>query len=91
MEFSWKDQLFWQYRHDDPGSNLNASGELRTQGADINFLSAGAIQYIKAADAMLYLLYQHADGDLEANLASGLTNVQIDSFQQVIGGVRIAF
>jgi predicted porin len=95
IEHKWnslgKTNFFGEYRHDDPGSNLNASGELRTQGADINFLSAGAIQYIEAADAMLYLLYQHADGDLEANLASGLTNVQIDSFQQVIGGVRIAF
>jgi hypothetical protein len=96
IEHKWnslgKTNFFGEYRHDNPGSNVAASGALRTQHADINFWTAGAIQYIEAADAMLYLLYQHADGDVEANLAdSGLTNVRIDPFQQVIGGVRIAF
>ncbi len=96
IEHKWlslgKTNFFGEYRHDDAGSNLTASGTLRTQGADINFWSAGAIQHIEAAEAMLYLLYQHADGDVDANLtAGGLTNLQIDTFQQVIAGMRIAF
>ena len=96
IEHKWlslgKTNFFGEFRHDDPGSNLTAAGALRTQNADIDFWSAGAIQYLEGADAMLYLLYQHADGDIEANLnAGGLTNVQIDTFQQVIAGMRIAF
>jgi predicted porin len=95
VEYKWnslgKTNFFGEYRHDDPGSNVAASGVLRTQSADINFWSAGAIQYLDAADTMVYLLYQHADGDIEANLTGGLTNVQIDAFQQIIAGVRFAF
>jgi predicted porin len=96
VEHKWnalgKTNFFAQYRHDDPGSNVNAAGVLRTQSADIDFWSLGAIQYLEAADAMVYLLYQHADGDVLANkTVGGLTNVSIDTFQQVIGGVRIAF
>jgi predicted porin len=96
IEHKWlslgKTNFFGEYRHDDAGSNLNSSGTLRTKGADISFLSAGAIQHIDAADAMLYVLYQHADGDVVANLTTGgLTNLQIDTFQQVIAGMRIAF
>jgi hypothetical protein len=96
IEHKWlslgKTNFFGEFRHDDPGSNLTSTGALRTQSADIDFWSAGAIQYLEGADAMLYLLYQHADGDIEANLnVGGLTNVQIDTFQQVIAGMRIAF
>lgn len=95
VEYKWnslgKTNIFGEYRHDDPGSNVAASGVLRTQSADINFWTAGAIQHLESADAMLYLLYQHADGNVEANLTSGLTNVQINQFQQVIAGVRYAF
>ncbi|HVX37918.1 MAG TPA: porin [Hyphomicrobium sp.] len=95
VEYKWnslgKTNIFGEYRHDDPGSNVSASGVLRTQGAEINFWTAGAIQHLDSADAMLYLLYQHADGNVEANLTSGLTNVQINQFQQVIAGVRYAF
>ena len=54
-------------------------------------IARGADQPSPTADAMLYLLYQHADGNVEANLTSGLTNVQINQFQQVIAGVRYAF
>jgi hypothetical protein len=87
-----KTNFFGEYRHDDPGSNVSAtSGALKTQSADVNFWTAGAIQYLEAADAMLYLLYQHADGNVEANLGGTLSNVEIDAFQQVIGGMRIAF
>ena len=95
VEYKWnslgKTNFFGEYRHDDPGSNVSASGVLRTQGADINFWTAGAIQHIDSAEMMLYVLYQHADGNFEANLTSGLTNVQIDRFQQVRAGVRYAF
>jgi hypothetical protein len=96
IEHKWlslgKTNFFGEYRRDDAGSNLTATGALRTQGAGVNFLSAGVIQHVEAAEAMLYLLYQHAGGDVEANLATGgLTNLQIDAFQQVIAGMRIAF
>jgi predicted porin len=95
IEHKWlslgKTNFFGEYRHDDAGSNLSASGVLRTQGADIDFWSAGAIQHLEAADAMLYLLYQHADGNVLANVGGSIDNVQIDSFQQVIAGMRIAF
>jgi opacity protein-like surface antigen len=95
VEYKWnslgKTNFFGEYRHDDPGSNVSASGVLRTQGAGINFWTAGAIQHIDSADMMLYVLYQHADGNFEANLTSGLTNVQIDRFEQVRAGVRYAF
>lgn len=86
-----KTNFFGQYRRDDAGSNLNASGVLRTQSGNVNFWTLGGIQYLEAADAMLYLIYQHADGDVDANFTHGVSNVELATLQQVIGGVRIAF
>jgi hypothetical protein len=41
---------------------------------------------------MLYVIYQQADGDVVANLTnSGLANVEFDTLQQVVAGMRIAF
>ena len=40
---------------------------MRTQGGNVDFWTVGAIQHLEAADAMLYVIYQHADGDVVAN------------------------
>ena len=87
-----KTNFFGQYRHDDAGSDLTAGGALRTQEGNVDFWTLGAIQHLEAADAMLYVIYQHADGDVVANVTnSGLANVEFDTLQQVVAGMRIAF
>jgi len=96
IEHKWlslgKTNFFGQYRHDDAGSDLTAGGALRTQEGNVDFWTVGAIQHLEAADAMLYVIYQHADGDVVANVTnSGLANVEFDTLQQVVAGMRIAF
>ena len=59
-----------------------------TQGANVKFWAVGAAQNIEAAETTLYLLYQHADGDVV--LGSGATP-DLSSFSQVVGGAKINF
>jgi len=92
IEHAWlslgKTNFFVNYRHDAPGSNVT-SGTLRTQSADIDFWSGGMAQYLDSAETMLYLVYQHADGDVL--LGDDVASTKLDTLQQVIGGVKVNF
>jgi len=87
-----KTNVFGEYRHDDAGSNPG-----RTIGSKINFWQAGIVQNIEAADTSLYVVYEHADGDVYGR--TGLTTpagapngkTSLDSFQEVITGAKINF
>jgi hypothetical protein len=78
-----KTNIFGEYRHDDAGTNPG-----KTQSASINFWQAGIIQNVEAADTSLYLVYQHADGDV--TLTNNTSN-SLDAFQEIITGVKINF
>lgn len=92
IEHKWlslgKTNFFAQYRHDAPGSNVSG-GTLRTRSADIEYWSGGVAQYLDNAETMLYLLYQHADGDVI--LGDDVASTRLDTMQQVIGGVKVNF
>ena len=87
-----KTNIFGEYRHDDAGSNPG-----KTVGASINFWQAGIIQNIEAADTSLYVVYQHADGDISGNAVTAAASAaptgktSLDSFQEVITGAKINF
>ncbi|WP_246317327.1 porin [Hyphomicrobium methylovorum] len=84
-----KTNFFGHYRRDDAGSNLNASGALRTQSGTVEWWALGAAQYLDAAETMLYLVYQHTDG--EALIGTDTTSTSLAAFDQVIGGVKVNF
>ncbi|MFA5956521.1 porin [Hyphomicrobium sp.] len=89
-----KTNLFGEYRRDEAGSNVGISGTtgaptLVTDGANVDFWAVGAAQSIEAAQATLYLVYQHVDGDV--TLAGASTATDIHALQQVIGGMKINF
>jgi hypothetical protein len=92
IETKWislgKTNIFMNYRHDTPGSNVN-KGTLRTENAEIDYISGGLAQYLENAETMLYLVYQHADGDVQVAGEANKTN--IDSLQQVIAGAKVNF
>jgi hypothetical protein len=98
VEHKWlslgKTNFFAEYRHDSAGSNVTG-GVLRTQDGDVNFWSGGVAQYLDNAETMLYLVYQHADGNvgvLDSDLAgAGVIDTKLDTLQQVIGGVKVNF
>ena len=84
--------IFGGYRRDDPGSNPG-----KTVEASINFWQAGVVQKIEAARAYLYLIYQHADGEVIGDASTAKANAApsgttpLNAFQEVIGGMRINF
>jgi hypothetical protein len=91
-----KTNIFGEYRHDDAGSNPG-----KTISSNVDFWQAGIIQNIEAADASLYLVYEHADGDVTG---STLTNnvaktgngapigkTSLDAIQEIIVGTKINF
>jgi len=55
----------------------------------VEFWQAGLIQNIEAADASLYIVYEHADGDV---LTTGSTSrTRLDAFEEIIVGTKINF
>lgn len=92
IETKWfslgKTNVFANYRHDAPGSNVT-KGTLRTQHADINLISGGLAQYIDNAEMMLYLVYQHADGDVL--ISDDTESTSLDRLEQVIVGAKINY
>jgi len=92
IEHKWlplgKTNIFAQYRHDAPGSNVS-KGTLRTQYGDIDYLSGGIAQYLEPAEMMLYLVYQHADGDVR--IGDETASTRLDAFEQVVAGAKINF
>ena len=58
------------------------------EDSDLNFVAAGVVQNIEAAAMDLYVIYRHADGDV--NAASG-TEIELDPFDMVISGALIKF
>ena len=84
-----KTNFFVAYREDTPGSNVGTGGVVRTQGAEINTWAGGIGQYIDAADTLVYLAYQHADGDV--TVGTNTTSTELDSLQAVVGGVKVNF
>jgi predicted porin len=84
-----KTTIFGEYRHDEPGSNVNAAGAIATvQKADIDFWAGGVVQNIEAAAMDLYVIYRHSEGDFTT--PAGVV-VPIDDFDMVISGARIQF
>ena len=90
-----KTNIFGEYRHDDAGSNPG-----KTVSASIDFWQAGIIQEIEAASASLYLVYQHAGGDVtpissaKAGPPVSVTQgpkTSLDAFQELIVGTKINF
>lgn len=94
IEHKWlalgKTNFFAEYRHDSPGSNVTG-GTLRTQSGDINFWTGGIAQYLDNAETMLYLTYQHADGNVGLLDGGDVVDTKLDTLQQVIGGVKVNF
>lgn len=84
-----KTNFFGEYRRDDAGSNVSGTGAVRTQGAEINTWAIGAAQNLEAAEATLYLVYQHADGEVLVGPAG--TQTDLSALQQVVGGMKINF
>ncbi|RUP09459.1 MAG: porin [Hyphomicrobium sp.] len=82
-----KTNIFGMYRKDDAGTNPG-----KTLDSNIDFWAVGAAQNIEAAEATLYLVYQHADGDVTTPgvLAPPQTH-DLSAMQQVIGGMKINF
>lgn len=86
-----KTNIFAEYRRDDAGSNPG-----KTMSAKIDFWQAGVVQSIEAADASLYFVYQHADGDITGNATTSsngapVGTTSLDAFQELIVGTKINF
>jgi predicted porin len=92
-----KTNIFAEYRHDDAGSNPG-----KTISASVNIWQAGVIQYIDAAEMSLYLVYEHADGDIVGATGSAAVGgttpngaatgrTSLDAFNTVVGGAKINF
>jgi hypothetical protein len=92
IETKWwslgKTNVFGSYRHDAPGSNVT-NGVLRTEYGDVNYIAGGVAQYLDNAETMLYLLYQHADGNVQIADTQGRTT--LDSFDQVVAGAKVNY
>lgn len=92
IEHKWlplgKTNIFANYRHDTPGSNVT-NGTLRTQHSDIDYISGGLAQYLDNAETMLYLVYQHADGNVL--VGDDTASTKLDSLEQVIAGAKVNF
>jgi len=86
-----KTTIYAEYRKDDAGANVSATGNPLTLGANLTFWSAGIVQNIEAADMYLYMMYRHAGGDFtDGSLAAPVFH-SIDDFQQFITGALIKF
>lgn len=86
-----KTNFFGEYRRDEAGSNVNGSGTILTQGANVNYWAVGAAQNLEAAEMTLYLVYQHTDGDVVVGASPTAPTTDIHSLQQVIAGAKINF
>jgi predicted porin len=90
-----KTNFFGEYRRDEAGSDVSigAGGapSLKTESADVNFWAIGAAQNLEAAQATIYVVYQHVDGDVTGAAASTGLTTGVDSLQQLIGGMKINF
>jgi predicted porin len=84
-----KTNVFGMFRHDDPGANVSTSGNFTTQGANVDYWAVGAAQNLEAAEATLYVVYQHTDGNVL--LGNAGTDTEISALQQVIGGMKINY
>ena len=60
-----KTNIFAEYRHDEPGSNPG-----KTVSGNITFWQGGVVQHVEASDMSLYLVYEHADGEVTGNAAT---------------------
>lgn len=88
-----KTTIFGEYRHDDGGSKLStaiptAFGGGHQQSTSLNFIGAGLVQNIEPAAMDLYVVYRHADGDL--NSSTGVST-SLDAFDMVILGGLMKF
>jgi hypothetical protein len=86
-----KTNIFGEYRHDDAGSNPG-----KTVSSSVDFWQAGVVQFIDAAEMSLYVVYEHADGSIEGNVASSKFfapngRTSLDAFDTVITGAKINF
>jgi hypothetical protein len=86
-----KTAIFAEYRHDDPGSNPG-----RTVSGDMNFWQAGVVQQLEKAETTLYLVYEHADGEVVGNAATAAAGApngtsKIDPFNEWVLGTKINF
>lgn len=86
-----KTNFFGEYRRDEAGSNVNGSGTLQTQNANINFWALGAAQNFEAAEMTMYLVYQHVDGDVTVGNVPNTAPTELSAMQQVIAGAKINF
>ena len=76
-----KTNIFGEYRRDDAGSYPG-----RSAAWTVEFWQAGLIQNIEAADASLYIVYEHADGDV---LTTGSTSrTRLDAFEEIMWAPR---
>jgi predicted porin len=85
-----KTTIYGQYRHDDTASNPNAANGTGNivLNADLNFWAVGVVQNIEPAAMDLYVMYRHAEGDVNFRTTG---NTDLDDFQAVIGGALIRF
>ncbi|MBS0233584.1 MAG: porin [Proteobacteria bacterium] len=90
-----KTTLFGEYRHDDGGSKDSGAAFSTTlapatalSSTSLNFVGAGAVQHIDAAEMDLYVVYRHADGNI-TNVAN--QTLSLDAFDAVIMGGLIKF
>ncbi len=64
MDFARQDELLRRIPPRRCGLQLTSSGAFNTQSANVHFWAVGAAQYLDNAETMLYLVYQHTDGDV---------------------------
>ena len=87
IEHKWsalgKTTLYGEYRNDNAG--LSAAGD----NSNLDFWSAGLVQNFDAAAMDMYILYRNYDGDFNARGAADKT--ELDNFDMVIAGAKIAF
>lgn len=86
-----KTNFFGEYRRDEGGSNVTATGTIQTQGSSINTWAVGAAQNIEAAEMTMYLVYQHVDGNVTVGGAQNTAATDLSAMQQVIAGAKINF
>ena len=87
-----KTTIFGEYRHDDVGFTCTdidlGACCVDSTNRDLDFWAAGVVQNIENAAMDLYVIYRHAEGDLDA---TGGATVDLDDFDMVITGARIQF
>ena len=91
-----KTTFFGEFRHDDWGSNpaastltgkaVNANNYVKS--SDLDLWEGGAVQHFDAAALDLYVMYRQGDGSVTAG---NNTQINLDAFQEVIGGALIQF